>query len=249
MDRREIRRIIDQYLDEADGVWREHGPKLAGALAKAHRLDENEMPSYIPGHEVLLRPTVGKFVAFVADMRDSTRHLRQAKSPPPSQLERVYYETSAFLPSVEAVITASGGSVTEFLGDGVLALYDARTDEQSAIMAAYNAAVTCFTSLRPELNDALSLRYKLEPIDFGIGLSLSKALVHRVGRSRHPRVIGECVFLASKLSGGRNEIAVDELIHNLWPTSRDGRLKFRSREITHKGERLPGFVVFDPQIS
>jgi len=42
-------------------------------------------------------------------------------------------------------------------------------------------------------------------------------------------VIGECIYLASQLSKGRNEIIVHENLEMIWPTSKNGKLKFTMR--------------------
>ena len=59
-------------------------------------------------------------------------------------------------------------------------------------------------------------------------MAYSKAIVTIVGREPniHPKAIGECVYRASKLSDGKNQIRIDDRLKFLWPKSKGGKLKF-----------------------
>jgi len=46
-----------------------------------------------------------------------------SKTSKVSQLQRIFYETSALLPAMAKLIFFENGSVTEYLGDGVLGLF------------------------------------------------------------------------------------------------------------------------------
>ncbi|MFW6031156.1 MAG: adenylate/guanylate cyclase [Myxococcota bacterium] len=241
----EINRVVLQNLARAEVTWKKHGDELAKAAAR--RLDEAAAPpSFVPGHEEVTESEVGQFVALVLDIRKSTDHLLQARNPPPQQLERVYYETSALLPTADSVVLDHGGRVTEYLGDGVLGLFDA-DDVETACSKSYNAAHEIMTVVRPEVNRQLEIRHGLPELIIGIGLAFSKALVERVGSFGQPRVMGECVYRASKLSDGHNEVVIDEGMKLNWPTSPDGKLKFQRRP-SRRDKTLHGFVVFDPRV-
>ncbi|MFA0520397.1 hypothetical protein AB4501_25950, partial [Vibrio sp. 10N.222.55.E8] len=78
----ELRIIVSSSLDKAEKQWQE-----GGHLLKANRefsmeaMHESVMdsaePSKIPGHEIVRddETVIDEFVAFVADMRDSSKHL------------------------------------------------------------------------------------------------------------------------------------------------------------------------------
>ena len=92
-------------------------------------------------------------------------------------------------------------------------------------------------------NEALGNRYGLPSLDVGIGLAWSKAIVTTVGHSdMHPKVIGECVYYASKLATERNLICTDKRTHLIWPTAREGIVRFRSH--TTK-DNIEGFIIED----
>ncbi|MBD1389500.1 adenylate/guanylate cyclase [Neiella sp. HB171785] len=241
-DKEELRTIIDTSLDNAERHWRDGGYRLKAIREAALNANDQstsfeEQPSQIPGHEFVREneTVIDEFVAFVADMRDSTEHLMCAisqKHAEVSGLQRVYYETSALLPALAYVVNKQQGSVTEYLGDGVLALFRVDPDNQIAsIYAAHEAAKNAIGVARDLVNDVLKSRYRLPNIDLGVGFAVSKAMVTLVGLSpeKQPKAFGECVFRATKLSGGRNVVICDDKIKVRWPTSKNGRVSFKLR--------------------
>ncbi|MBK8343897.1 MAG: hypothetical protein IPL12_11640 [Bacteroidetes bacterium] len=59
-------------------------------------------------------------------------------------------------------------------------------------------------------------------------MAFSRALITIVGNgdNLHPKAIGECVYRASKLAFGNNEIYIDDRLEKLWPTEKGGKIKF-----------------------
>jgi class 3 adenylate cyclase len=247
--KREIAALIENRLNEAEEIWNQVGDKM---LKKAMVMDEglkaraDSEPSRIPGHRVVTdrQPKVDQFIALVADMRDSSKHLQQAIGKPAtvSMLERVFYETSALLPALAQTIQFEEGSVTEYLGDGVLSLFQVDPNErEQCIRAAYRAARNCVDDTRGILNAALGKRYNLPPIELGVGLAWSNAVVTLIGLDddKHPKAFGECVYRATKLSNGRNEIHVDQFAYEFWPTSNGGKLRFTQKKFSD----VDGYLV------
>lgn len=98
----------------------------------------------------------------------------------------------------------------------VLGLF--RVDEgnpRGVMYRAYRASENCIGGTRDVVNNALKARYGLPPLNIGIGLSFSKAIVTLVGLDgdKHPKVVGECVYRAAKLSKGINEVYVDDWLY------------------------------------
>lgn len=242
----EVSKIVTEALDNAEKVWKSDGYRIAMDSAAVIVEKREIVPSRIPSHPNVDgdEPKVEKFIALVADMRKSSQHLLCAigDGAKASMLERVYYETSALLPALERTIGYEEGSVTEYLGDGVLALFKVnKTSPNDMIYAAHEAAKNCVGDARDIVNKAIAERYKLPEIDVGVGLSMSDALVSLFGLNgqRHPKVFGSCVYYATKLSGGKNEIYVDKSLNENWPTSKGGTLKFLPKKI--KG--VDGFLL------
>lgn len=230
----DLQKIIEEVntaLDGAEKTWNRVAPEFINeSLIKASRSDRLT-PSKIPGFPFIDggKPQVGEFIAFVLDIRNSTNHLIQAisaKSCKASQLERVLYEITAINTAGALVINYYNGGITEFLGDGFLALF--KVTESRDVHPAHNAAKYFLHTVLPELNNIINIRYNLPKLQIGIGLAYSKAIVTVVGHENniHPKAIGECVYRASKLSSGVNKILIDDRLENLWPTSKGGKLQF-----------------------
>lgn len=248
-DKFEIEKIVQKSLDHAEHVWGEHGAELReSVMAKGMALDSAmQVSTKIPRHE-LIEPNqekVSTFIALVADIRNSSQHLLCAiseKEAKVSELQRVYYETSALLPALERTIQYEEGSVTEYLGDGLLALFFVDDDEKaSAIYAAYRAAKNCINETLSIVNEELHSRYRLPPLQIGIGLGMSPALISLVGlpNDAHPKAIGRCVYNATKLSSGKNEIHVDVNLEREWPTTKNGTLRFSAIKM----KNVTGYLV------
>ncbi|MGH8371725.1 MAG: adenylate/guanylate cyclase domain-containing protein [Gammaproteobacteria bacterium] len=225
-----IRAIVKKELKRAENIWDEVGDELVKSDSIA--LAEN-MTTNIPGYTFIDpdKPEVDDFIAFVVDMRDSTKHLIQAissKLADASCTKRVFYETSALLPAVAEVVMHFDGGVTEYLGDGVLALFRISDDRDETCRQASRAARKVIGDMRNIVNQELDSRYRLPALDLGVGMATSKAVVTVVGhpQQRMPKAIGECVYRASKLASLRNEIAIDNNLDAIWPKSSTGKLKF-----------------------
>lgn len=245
----ELIALVKLNLDRAEATWNKVGKEFAmyEALTVIAKRAET-VPSNIPGHDWVSEdnPIVDGFVALVADMRGSSQHLLceiSEKKAKVSMLQRVYYETSALLPALAQTIRYQEGRVTEYLGDGVLALFLIEKDkEEKSLYASYNAAQDCIADARKIVNLELNSRYNLPDLDIGVGLSTSKAIITLVGLDgeKHPKAIGECVYRATKLSGGINQIFVDERLRVKWPTAEGGTLHFSS---TKAFGEVKGYLV------
>jgi hypothetical protein len=227
---------IDKALDEAEKIWMEvEFQFLNEDLVKAIRsFSEVSVPSQIPGFPKVTKgkPEIADFIALVLDIRGSTNHLLQritqggAKA---SQLERVLYETTAISTAGYLIIDHHHGGLTEYLGDGFLALFKVNdTKNPIEVYDAHRAANDCLNDGLDIINQKLNKRYLLPPLKIGIGLAFSQAIVTIVGYgdNLHPKALGECVFRASRLSKGYNEILVDEKLKLLWPSTKGGILSF-----------------------
>lgn len=246
----DITAVINSSLDRAEKHWAKGGSKLVSdsiISMNESMFKAESQPSKIPGHETVQdeETVVDEFIALVADMRESSKHLMCAISKKSAQvtgLERVYYETSALLPAMAKTINFKSGSVTEYLGDGVLALYRVDPkDKSESIYSAHRSAKNIIGDTRTIINNILKERYSLPEINIGVGLALSKTLVTLVGLDgeKHPKAIGECVFRATKLSSGINQIYSDDNLKNNWPSSKSGTISFREKTLNS----VKGFLI------
>lgn len=105
----------------------------------------------------------------------------------------------------------------------------------------WDAARECLTATLDIVNPALDRRYDLPPLEVGIGLGYSKAIITTIGENNaHPKIIGECVYRASRLCGERNEIAIDSHLEAAWPKDpKKGRVSMRGI----KRDGVDGYIV------
>jgi class 3 adenylate cyclase len=237
----ELRKIVNSALDVAEQTWEKHGPSLVKAAAKRElREDAIAIPSQIPGHPIVFieRNEVDTFIAWVIDLRQSTHHINQAiNAKISSGFQRIYFETSGLLPLAASIVQSEKGSVTEYLGDGLLALFNAGLQPDEAIRSASRSAREAIDGVRAILNPILAERYSLPPVVVGVGMALSRALVTtvRTPAFRRPKALGQCVFRASKLSKGWNETRVDEVLRLSWPNaSKGGKIRFGPKKRDHE---------------
>lgn len=243
----DIKNAVNQALNKAETVWGKVGHNFILEKAENYsRLFAESIPSKIPGFPFLVdgQPKVQDFVAMFLDIRDSTTHLLNAiseKTASATNLERVLYETTAIFTAGSMIVDDEKGKITEFLGDGFLALFKKDPNDKAAIYQAHDAAQRNLNALKSIVNPILKDRYGLPDLVIGIGLAYSKAIVTVVGHENnlHAKALGECVYRASKLSGGKNEIIIDKALNLIWPTSDNGKLKF----LPTKVKDLDAFII------
>lgn len=118
----------------------------------------------------------------------------------------------AFFTTTARVIKAHGGVIEEFVGDAVMAIWNAPTpcaDHPARAFAAANALHEECSHLFPEIPPP-----GLEPLAVGIGLEVGDALVGSFGPAerRTHAALGETVTVASRLTAMTGELAYPILI-------------------------------------
>lgn len=232
-----VRTVCCQSLNEAEHEWSytEAGKKLVEkSVCMESRNKEimifDALPSNIPGHDLVDKATIGDFIALVCDIRKSTQRLSiTLVNSKVNHIQRVFYETSALLPSLEVVIDYFSGSVTEYLGDGVLGFFPYLNKDD--LYNSYYASIGCMEMVREIVNLEIKNRYNLPPLDIGIGMACGPAMVRQVAR-KHVKAFGRCVWTASKLSGGTNLILIDDVLRSKWPSSKNGTISFRTKQLS-----------------
>ena len=241
VDKDALSKLINESLDNAERHWKNGGHVLSleeHNIIKSNRSDIgfDSSDSNIPGHETVsdYETIIDNFIAIVIDMRGSSSHLNAYNGAViKSGIQRVFYETSALLPALDFTIRSYNGRVTEYLGDGVLGFMQVdEANSSKAIYSSYNASEECLNTTLPLVNQELFRRYKLEALQIGIGMSLSKALVTLLGikGNKHPKAYGRCVFRATKLSDGHNKIVIDNDLRAMWPSAKKGTISFTKRD-------------------
>lgn len=247
MEDSKIREQILSSLKNAENIWNQVRDKIEKAEIK--NMSNNTyalggfVESDIPGFPFLEngQGKVGNFVAMILDIRKATEHLIQAlsNSKGVSQLQRVFYETTAVNTMGNLIVSEKSGNITEFLGDGFLALFEAT--ENTISYKVKQVAEDCLFTLQNIVNPILKERYSLPELSIGIGIAHSQAIVTLVEK-RYPKVIGECVYRASKLCNGQNEIMYDNSFRLFYPSSKGGKLSFIEKMHKHS-ENTKGYTI------
>lgn len=228
----EILEIIVENLESADKRWGKIGGFFKNAQAREAALKGALVPTKFPGVAFVDSdvPLVQRFVAFMADMRGSTSHLRDAAGME-SGIQRLYYETSALLPALTKVVTNHDGTVTEYAGDGILGFH-AVSDEPSSndLLRMVKAGEDCLTVTNDIVNPILAKIYGLPPLAIGVGIALGPVLLSVIGvdGDLRPLGFGEAVFNASKLSKGDNQVVIHESVRDAWPRTKGGTTSFKA---------------------
>jgi class 3 adenylate cyclase len=228
--RAEIRQIVRSNLDAAEDRWGKVGALLKQARALESARKGALVPTKFPGVSFVDSdvPLVRQFVAFMADMRGSTSHLRAAAGME-SGIQRLYYETSALLPVLTKMVTIHGGSVTEYAGDGILALRPVGDDPTSKeLRAMIDAGDDCLEATEDVINPILRDRYGLPSLGIGVGIAFGPVLLSVIGPDGdlRPLGFGEAVFDASKLSKAENKVVIHQSLRDAWPKKKGGTTQF-----------------------
>lgn len=240
-----INNEIEAALDYVQFVWDQSRDEFVEASQEArvpiakHFLN-GPISLLTSGELSPLIPRVEETCALVVDMRDSTKHLVQSQQPnfghAADRLMRVHAETAALIAAGSILVKRSGGITTELLGDGHLSIYlDIGNNCSKGSGKVVAAAVTTAEKIilaRQIINDHLDRRFSIPAIDYGVGTAFSKAVVAIVGSSATScvKVIGECVFRATKLADGVNCASIDVSARAKFPKSKGGTIKFIQRK-------------------
>ncbi len=105
------------------------------------------------------------------------------------------------------IILARQGTIDKYMGDCIMAFWNAPLDDEQHAAHACESALTMFEDIKP-LNDALKVEAerdgrKFFPINIGIGLNSGEVVVGNMGSNQRfdYSVLGDAVNLASRLEG------------------------------------------------
>jgi len=222
--------LAKDRMDDAEAKWGRAKDTILKLAADGRELAK--AMTQIPGYELLEEDDekvhVDDFIVLVADLRQSTKHLLTnygACKKEATELKRVFIETSILLPCLAQTIKFSSGKVTEYLGDGILAIYRiADGKARKVVLEAHTTAEKCIEVVEKIINPMIKEDYNLPPLEIGIGIAKAPGIVNWVGIPgfKIPKVFSQAVFYASKCAGGKNEILLAKSAEAVWPTVKSG---------------------------
>ncbi|SCW60736.1 Adenylate cyclase, class 3 [Rhizobium mongolense subsp. loessense] len=152
-----------------------------------------------------------------------------------------------FLTLSIAAIHAEGGTVDKFIGDSVMAIWNAPHDEPDHALRACRAAA----SIRDAMHAIPQISPKHNAVRVRIGLNTGVALVGNIGSAERLSytAIGDAVNLSSRLVGVAKEHGVEIVLSGETLARTDGKLRTRSLgETPIRGRSKPVaiFTINDP---
>ncbi len=122
----------------------------------------------------------------------------------------IVFLLNRFFDAIVPAITAQGGQVDKYMGDGLLAMFETR-DAQSSARAGLAAAAGVGRALE-QFNQQLKAEGSTA-IRIGMGLHLGDLVLGEIGAAKHaPRtIIGDAVNVASRLEGETKALGVELL--------------------------------------
>lgn len=126
--------------------------------------------------------------------------------------EQVTATLNQLFERVTELVHRHGGTVKEFMGDGVMAFFGAPAAMENPVRPAFDAARAILNAM-PEVNDALA-RIAQAPVEIGMGMACGEAVVGHIGAAnRHNYgAVGDCVNLASRLEGLSKELGYSLIV-------------------------------------
>ncbi len=125
--------------------------------------------------------------------------------------EGVFPLLTRYFEIVSAAITAHGGTIDKFMGDGVMALWGAPNPNQDQAAAACRAALACLDGIAAaqDLRDCEG-----RPLALRIGINTGEALVGNVGTvdRLNYTAVGDAVNVASRLESANKDYGTSILI-------------------------------------
>jgi adenylate cyclase len=152
-------------------------------------------------------------------------------------------------------ILAQGGYVDKYIGDCVMALWNAPVDEPDHAIKAVRAATRMLAAIE-ELNIDLQLEAKAAgittpPVHIGIGINTGICVVGNVGAEKrfNYSALGDAVNLASRLESATKDCGVEVVIGETTASRIGSRIALREIGIIHvkgKAEAVRVFTLATP---
>lgn len=229
----EIHKIAIQRLNIANNYLKD---KIITEELKKSINEEAEIPGFESNYMKFGQFVNKEFVAMMTDIRKSTDIINRTNGT--RDMFLIFYAYSAV---TAYIVDQHKGTSTEFLGDGVINLFDTEKGLDEAFRNSIRASREILEAKTLILNPIFE-KLGLPTINLGIGIDHGVTIVTRFGykTDNDLKAFGSCVYNASKLSKGFNEIIISEKSKNVWPSSPEGKLQFNQ---TNLKEGLIGFKV------
>lgn len=179
-----------------------------------------------------------RITVFFSDIAGFTTITESMRETPGKLVEIL----NRYLTVMSAAIERNGGYIDKFIGDAVMAIWNAPLDDHEAERHAVAAAIECVEGLALFNRDVVGGEYGLPPIGTRIGIATGVAIVGNMGSTSrfNYTVTGDIVNLAARLEGANKEYGTTVMIHEATAKGLDRSVLLRRLDrLVVKGKTVP----------
>lgn len=212
--------------------------KLRKAFSSLPVKEEAELPGYEDKNVKFGKFENREFVVMMTDIRGSTNIINSQNG-----LVNMFLIFYIYAGIVAKIVDAHGGTSTEFLGDGVLNLFDTKEYGREQALRNSMEASWDIMDARANILNPFFAENDIPQINLGIGIDHGITIVTKFGYRNDTdlKAFGRCAYNASKLCKGVNEIFVSENSQKVWPSGPGGALRFGSAVTINGKVAFPTF--------
>lgn len=226
----ELNRLAKQYFNLALQHVAQNNDlsdKIRKAISGIPLNEEAEVPGFETRPMKFGKFENREFIAMMTDIRDSTGIINGQNG-----LVNMFLIFYVYAGIVAKIVDSYDGTSTEYLGDGVLNLFDTKEVSRDEALKRSLRASRDIMEAREEILNPLFFENGLPQINLGIGIDHGITIVTKFGYRGDTdlKAFGRCVYNASKLSKGINKIKVSAGSKSVWPSAHGGTLQFINPE-------------------
>jgi class 3 adenylate cyclase len=187
---------------------------------KKHFPAESEIPGF-EDRSIKFGSFINRqFVVLMTDIRGSKKIVDKPTGV--TEMFQIFYSYSAVIANL---VDSFGGTATEFLGDGVLCLFQTSDGVDKALTSAFKCSLELLSARNLVLNPIYS-EYSLPQINYGIGVDHGITIVTKFGYKgdNDLKAFGAPVYNVSRLSKGINEVKFSPKSYEDLPKSPTGTI-------------------------
>ena len=177
---------------------------------------------------------------FFSDIRGFTLITEELHSP-----QRLIKLLNSYITPMSEIISESKGTIDKYIGDAIMAYWNAPIELPNHADAALMAAIKQLDTLK-SLNKDIKKEFGVE-INIGIGIHTGEAIVGEVGSMERSdyTVIGHSVNLASRLEGLNKRYGTNLIISEQTKSALSNRYTFRELGKVHFRESDPLITIYE----
>ena len=234
-------------LFSTEAFWRERREREATVTLFGRFLDPRVVDDLVKSGELSRqrKPESREITILFSDIRGFTT-LSETRTP-----EAVVELLNRYFTQQVEVVFRHGGTLDKFIGDAIMAFWNAPTDNPQHAAHAVQAAIGMAQALDAFKRELAQADSSLGDFDIGIGLHTGPAVVGFLGSDDRLdyTAIGDTVNLASRIEGctkGVARVLVSRSTRDACELAAPGRFRFVSHGEFHVKGREKGVELFEP---